>query len=124
MLPVHQAHQGFVANSPLPSSSSLLGVALSLVFVLALVLFLAWLARRTRILGVWQGGPMQIRATLALGHRERLVLVEVDGRRLLLGVTQEQVRMLLELDAVTSANEPSQEDFVSRLSALIKGGVH
>ncbi len=122
MLP---AHQGVVANSPLPASSSLLGVAISLILVLGLVLVLAWLARRTRLLGVWQGGPMQVRATLALGHRERLVLVEVEGRRLLLGVTQEQIRMLLELDphAPAPASEPAQDDFVSRLSALLKGGV-
>ena len=85
----------------LPSPlGSLMQVALSLGVVLALIWGLAWLVRR-----VGQVGPAgarvvrQVGGTL-VGGRERVVVVEVAGRWLVLGVTAQQVSCLHVLPVV------------------------
>ena len=72
---------------------------LSLLVVVGLMGGCLWLVRR----GGWQGGlrrgprPVQIETAVGLGDRRQLVIVSVEGRRLLLGVTQMHVALLTEL---------------------------
>lgn len=71
---------------------------LSLVVVLGLMGGCLWLIRR----GGWQGGrkgprAVQIETAIGLGDRRQLVIVAVEGRRLLLGVTPMHVALVTEL---------------------------
>jgi flagellar protein FliO/FliZ len=74
---------------------------LSLLVVLGLLGGCLWLIRR----GGWQGGlrkgprPVQIETAVGLGDRRQLVIVSVEGRRLLLGVTPMHVALVTELAA-------------------------
>jgi flagellar biogenesis protein FliO len=74
---------------------------LSLLVVLGLMGGGLWLLRR----GGWPGGlrrgprPVQIETAVGLGDRRQLVIVAVEGRRLLLGVTQMHVALVTELAA-------------------------
>lgn len=74
---------------------------LALLVVLGLMAACLWLVRR----GGWQGGfrkgprPVQIETAVGLGDRRQLVIVAVEGRRLLLGVTPMQVSLVTELGA-------------------------
>ena len=103
-----QAAEGeAVVVSPLAATGK---VAFFLVLVLALILLLAWLARQTRM-GSWQMQQrqtitMKTLASMNLGIKERLVVVEVDGRRLLLGVTPQQINTLAELEADERQTDP------------------
>lgn len=107
------------AEVPAVDSAANLGrTMLGLGVVIALVFALAWVARRVssmRGLSGASGGPIQVVGQLALGTRERLLLVEVDGRRVLLGVVPGSITRL---DASDSA--VSGEGFASRLSAAHK----
>lgn len=82
----------------------------ALALVILLILALAWLARRAG----WDRSPAQgdallrVRQSLPLGQRERVVLLEVRDRWLLLGVTPESVTLLSELDAL-----PERDDAAS-----------
>lgn len=96
-----------VSSAPaLPGSGSLLvnlGSALSL--VLLLILAGAWLARRCgfgtrRLPGQ---ASLKVAASCTLGPRERVVVVEVEQRWLVLGVTAQQITHLSTLDAPPSA---------------------
>ncbi|MCG9031483.1 flagellar biosynthetic protein FliO [Laribacter hongkongensis] len=113
----------------LPSPlGSLMQVALSLGVVLALIWGLAWLVRR-----VGQVGPAgarvvrQVGGTL-VGGRERVVVVEVAGRWLVLGVTSQQVTLLTELDAPLAsppadpAPSSSRNGFAARLADVMARG--
>ncbi len=107
-----------------PGAGSLLSVVGYLVLVLALIALASWLAKRSRLLG--QGGDIKITSSLGLGVRERLVVVEVDGRRWLLGVTPNQIHPISELDAASQV-EPEYRattsvDFASRLKELLRQG--
>ncbi|MDX1656357.1 MAG: flagellar biosynthetic protein FliO, partial [Candidatus Competibacteraceae bacterium] len=72
-------------TSPL-AGGGLLQMVLGLVLVLGFILGAAWLVRRfTPLRG--GDGAIRLRGGLSLGTRERLVLVEVEGVRLLVGVS-------------------------------------
>lgn len=68
-----------------------LQLMLGLVVVLAAVVGLSWLLRRHT---QPRGGAIQVLGGLPLGTRERLLLVEVDQVRLLLGITATQIQAL------------------------------
>jgi flagellar protein FliO/FliZ len=80
---------------------------LATVLVLALVGGLAWAARRTGFAALNKRGPMFVETAVALGERRSLVIVAVEGRRLLLGMTPAQVSMLAELGPVPAAADPA-----------------
>ena len=67
--------------------------------VLALVAGLAWLVRRgtLRLPGALKRQAMTIESATPLGERRSLVIVAVEGRRLLLGLTPTQVSLVTEL---------------------------
>jgi flagellar protein FliO/FliZ len=73
--------------------SSLLAIVISLAFVGALAWGTLWLLKRFqdgsfgRLAGTDMGRTLRFEKALPIGPRERLVLVEVDGEHLLLGVT-------------------------------------
>ena len=72
---------------------------LALMVVLGLMGACLWLVRR----GGWQGGSrrgsraVQIETAIGLGDRRQLVIVTVEGRRLLIGTTPMHVALLTEL---------------------------
>ncbi|MFT5707032.1 MAG: flagellar protein FliO/FliZ [Oceanospirillaceae bacterium] len=86
--------EGIESFSSSPSlGSSVWQMGLGLLFVLGLILLLAWLMRR--VTGI-QGSKQHIKVLSAInvGNRERAVLVEVAGEQLLLGVAAGQVNLL------------------------------
>ena len=89
------------ASSP---AGSIGGALFALVLVVGLILALAWLARRMPGLGGALGGArgtaaLRIVGSLALGPRERVVVVAVGDTQLLLGVGAGGTRTLHTLDA-------------------------
>ena len=71
--------------------------------VLALVAALAWLVRRGAF-GALRGGNRSIivETAVPIGERRSLIIVAVEGRRLLLGLTPTQIAMVTELSAAPS----------------------
>jgi flagellar protein FliO/FliZ len=68
-----------------------LQLTLGLAVVLAAAVGLSWLLRRHALP---RGGAIQVLGGLPLGARERLLLVEVEQVRLLIGVTATQIQAL------------------------------
>lgn len=68
--------------------------------VLALVAALAWLVRRGAF-GALRGGnrAITVETAVPIGERRSLIIVAVEGRRLLLGLTPTQIAMVTELGA-------------------------
>ena len=69
----------------------------AVVIVLGLVGALAWTARRGGFASLKKRGPVAIETAVPLGERRSLVIVSVEGRRLLLGLTPAQISMVAEL---------------------------
>ena len=75
------------------TASSMLTVLLSLGLILGGFIAVAWFARRY-LPGMGAQGAVKVMGTTAVGTRERVVVVEVDGTWLLLGVGGGNVRLL------------------------------
>lgn len=80
------------AEAVIPGSGMVTQLTLGLAVVLALLLGLTWLLRRYAL--PQDGGAIQVIGALPLGSRERLLLIEVDRVRLLIGVTASQIQAL------------------------------
>jgi len=75
---------------------------LALALVAALLAVFVWLVRRGTfgpVTGRRRGGLMTVESAMPLGERRSLVVVTVEGRRLLLGLTPMQVSLVTELRA-------------------------
>lgn len=80
---------------------SLWRMLLALAVVLALLGVLAWMLRRG-MLGRRATKGLGVESALALGERRSLVVVTVEGRRLLLGLAPNHVSLVTELGAASS----------------------
>ena len=90
---------------------------LAIVVVFGLLGAFAWAARRGR-LGFFTRPPSQVRveATLPLGERRSLMVVAIEGRRLLLGLTPVQVSLVTELSLPPSSEPVPAADFGAALA--------
>jgi flagellar protein FliO/FliZ len=82
-----------LTSSPV-SRGALLETLFGLFVVLACIAFLAWLLRRTGRFQATANGEMKIITSLALGPRERAVLLQVGEQQILVGVTSQNVQTL------------------------------
>jgi flagellar protein FliO/FliZ len=72
--------------------------------VLGLVVALAWLVRRGAFSALRQGTrAIAVETAVPIGERRSLIIVAVEGRRLLLGLTPGQISMVTELGPVPVA---------------------
>ena len=83
---------------------------LAFVAVVALIPLSLWALKRLQA-----GGPAGRRTVtlvggLTLGPRERIAVVEAQGRRWMVGVTGQSITMLAELDASVPAAAPAAVD--------------
>lgn len=83
----------FPAFAAPDTATSMLTVLLSLVLILGGFVAVAWFARRY-LPGMGAQGAVKVVGTTAVGARERVVVIEVDGTWLLLGVGGGNVRLL------------------------------
>lgn len=76
------------------SSGSVLQVILSLLLVLGAVVAVAWILKRINLPQQGAGNALKIISGVAVGQRERIVLVEVNDTWLVVGVAPGQVNAL------------------------------
>lgn len=121
--PVYQAPNpaGVKANNPAPKSNSaaqLANLVGGLALILVLIYGLSWFVKRFSQGGFMQNPAMKILATMPLGTRERLMLVEVGGQQLLLGVTATAINTLhVFTEPVILAGEKSPQPAAQRATS-------
>ena len=95
-----------------------------LVAVLAVILFSGWIARRVQGLGGVNTQALKVVAVMSVGQKERVALVEVGGKQILIGVTPQSVRTLHVFDepVVTGAQPASSSDFARKLQQVMGRG--
>ena len=91
-----------------------------LLFVIAMIFVAAWLMRRLGSVSMAGGQAMKIVSVLSVGPREKVLLVDVAGRQILLGVAPGRVSYLQSFDqpvftpAATGSNE-----FATKIKQLL-----
>lgn len=112
------------AATPMAGSGiagQLVQLLLGLLLVIGLIFLLAWLMRRVQQIGPRGGQVIKIVASQALGPRDRLVLVQVGGEQLLLGLTPGRIAPLhvLKEPVHLPDAEPASTEFAQRLMELL-----
>ena len=99
--------------APTSSAGSLLQTILALVFVLALLIGLAWFMKRYGPKGMGGNIKMRVVSSLNLGGRERIVLVEVADQWIVVGASPGRINAL--------ATMPRQEGELPQLATTQNG---
>ena len=99
----------------------LVQLLLGLLLVIGLIFMLAWLMRRVQQIVPRGGQVIKVVATQALGPRDRLVLVQVGGEQVLLGLTPGTITSLhvLKEPVQVADTEPASGEFAQRLMELL-----
>jgi len=110
--------------TPLASSGvggQLVQLLLGLSLVVGLIFLLAWLMRRVQQIGPRGGQVIKLVASQALGPRDRLLLVQVGGEQILLGLTPGRITPLHVLAEPVPLvdGEPATPEFAQRLMELL-----
>lgn len=101
--------------------ASILQMFLGLGIVLVAIAGMAWLLRRMAPGQVGTASGLRVVAAVAVGPKERVVLVDVGGQRLVLGVTPGQVSKLMEMPQpeVTEILPTAVPPFVAKLKEIL-----
>lgn len=113
------------------ASASLIQVTVALMLMVGLILGLAWLMKRFANPLFQQQKQLRLIASLSLGVKEKIILVEVSGKQLVLGVTPQQITSLHVIDnpvqdePITNFEKSSSEknitsDFSKKLMEILK----
>lgn len=102
---------------------------LALLLVLALFFLSVWLLRKSGSLAFVGKSQLAVLAGLSLGMREKLVLVKVGEKQLLLGVSSGRIDKLLELEGdqrlfMNSADGQETSVFAKKLLQVMQGKHH
>ncbi|WP_186368724.1 flagellar biosynthetic protein FliO [Yersinia alsatica] len=106
--------------------SLLVSVGGTLVMILLIIAAIAWLARRSGLVQRFPKGNqvLSVISSHSLGQRERLIVVEMENKRLLLGVTSTQINYLATFDKSESNDTlpdlPLPANFQSTLVGMLK----
>ena len=116
--------QATVSQPSAVPGSPLLQVSGALFGIIAFILIAAWMAKRFGLAGkTAHARGLKVSASASLGPRERVVIIDVDDARLVLGVTASQINVLHKLPPAPVTVENGAEnpaDFQSVLKSLLK----
>ncbi len=112
------------ASLPVTGAAGVSHVGLAMLVVLMLIFVAAWAMRKFKFSPHRQLSKLEVVQGISLGARERAVIINVQGKRLLLGVAPGQVSLLTELaieeQASTDAADMNSDQQAPTFKALLK----
>ena len=104
----------YTPTPPAVNSGSIVQIVFSLLLVLAAILLVAWLLKRMNVAQHGTANMLKVLGGVAIGQRERVVLLEVNDTWLVIGVGPGQIRTLHTLPKSTlemhnTSTEPSKD---------------
>lgn len=115
---------------PHPSVADPVGVGdfvqvfLGLVIVVVAIIAMAWVIKRTGYVNTKANGQLKVIGGLSLTQRERLLLIQVGKKQLLIGISPGRISTLHELEEnidMGGDQKPSTENFAHKLQSLLRG---
>jgi len=112
------------SSTPAVSTSAFFGeVMAGLIIVLLMIFALAWMVKRMGAGSFLTNQHMKIVASVAMGTRERVVVLDVGGKQILLGITPQNINTLHVFDEpvfseLTDNQAPS--DFAQKIKYFMQ----
>ena len=124
------AQSAVQAISPI-GSSSIVDVLLGLAFIIILIFFLAWLFKKFGSGSLGLGGLIKVIAAMSLGGRDRIALISVGDKQLLLGISPGRIATLHVFENPIDTESSGQkigagstrlpQDFANKLQGVLSG---
>ena len=114
-----------LSSAPSFDISSVAQMIIGLIFVVGLILILAWLSRRLGVANRGAASTLRMVAGMSVGTREKVVLIDVGGEQILLGVAPGRVNMLHHFSepvAKVEQPQPISTPFAKQLNELLNKG--
>jgi flagellar protein FliO/FliZ len=113
------------AAAPGVATSQIISLLAAMILVVAAIVAVAWLLKRFSPRGFRDAGILRIVAGTAVGQRERVMVIEIGTRWLVIGVAPGRVSMLQEVPPVASTPEsapatPAAGNFAAWLKQKIE----
>lgn len=109
-------------SNPVIEGPEIFSMIMSMLIVVGAVVALGWLYSRLRFNSSAGGDVINILASRGLGPKERLLLVEVGDKQLLVGITASSVQTLhtFERPVVTASPVGDVPGFADRLRSVMR----
>ena len=104
-----------------PPNTGLLQWLVSCFLVIGLILALAWLLKKSRLVPALAQNQLRVISVLPLGNREKLLVVKVGEQQVLLGMTPANINLLCQLDSPL-VEPPTTVPFAAQLAKLMTPG--
>jgi flagellar protein FliO/FliZ len=116
------------AKKPVPATGSAVvtsdpfTIIFALLFIVLLIFFVAWLMRRVGAIPIANGQAMKVVAGLSVGTREKVILLDVGGEQLLIGVAPGRISHLHSFEQpVVNPDSIPVSEFSLKLKKLLQG---
>ena len=114
------------SSTPSVSTGAFFGeVMAGLILVLLMIFALAWFVKRMGAGSFLSNQHMKIVASVAMGTRERVVVLDVGGKQVLLGVTPQNINMLHAFDEPViskTTDDKIPSDFSQKIKYYMQKG--
>lgn len=96
-------------------------ILVGLIIVMIIMFIITYLLKRVKAGSYLGNKGITIVSNLFLGNRERLILLEVEGQKALIGVTTHNIQTLLVIDKVErNQGENAPANFSSQFQKILK----
>lgn len=124
LVPVARAAEGAAASgdAAVPAAGGLFSVLFGLIVVIAIIMALAWMARRVGMARQSDNALIQVVGAASLGARERVAVVQVQDAWIVVGISAAGVTSLATLPKGSAPLSPlmdSPAGFAGRLKAML-----
>lgn len=109
-----------IAFAAAPPSLDLATTFGSLIFVIAFILFIAWLLKRMQVPAMSNQQGLSIVRQIPVGTKERIAIVQAGDEQFLVGITTQSIQLISKLDKPLTQEMLEKSTFSSQLSQLIK----
>ncbi|MGF1695901.1 flagellar biosynthetic protein FliO [Vibrio kyushuensis] len=92
----------------------------SLLFVVALIVLLAWALKRMRVPTMMNQKGLSIVRQLSVGTKERIMIVQAGEDQFLVGVTSQSIQLISKLDTPITQEELATGSFANQMNQLLK----
>jgi flagellar protein FliO/FliZ len=108
---------------PISYSSSMIKMMMGLAATIVMIFVVVWLIKRVGYTGYNQTNGMKITSTLALSSKEKLVVIEVEGEKILIGVAPGFVGLVKTLEPDTQKQALMTENAALSQNGLIRSNI-
>lgn len=105
------------------STSGVLQMTLGLVVVVFMIFLVSWLVKRVSGFSVYSNPHLKVISGLHVGQKEKLLLVQVSDKQIVVGVTPYSISKLHELETNIISDDPAGGEnipFAERLMQALK----